>query len=316
MTGPDPGPAPEALTVSAPATSANLGPGFDCLGLALDLGNAVVIRRRPGPLEVRVTGEGAGELAEDGSNLVCRALAMGLDDLEGLEVECRNRIPLGRGMGSSAATICAGLVAANALGGLRWSPQDLLRRATELEGHADNAAACLNGGLVAVAGGAVRQVEVPDDLSFVVVIPEDRISTGASRAAMPAQVPLSDAAATLGHAVALVMALAEGDLDEVADHLAADALHEPYRAPLVPAFDALRGLVDRRACLGATISGSGPSMLLWCREDGAEAVATEAEAALAAIGVAARVRPSKLSRAGVRARWTGGADLRLARAVG
>jgi homoserine kinase len=313
----DADPGLEALTVSAPATSANLGPGFDCLGLALDLGNAVVIRRRPGPLAVRVTGEGAGELAEDESNLVCRALAAGLDSLDGLEIECRNRIPLGRGLGSSAATVCAGLVAANALGGLRWSPDDLLRRATELEGHADNAAACLNGGLVAVTDGPIaRQVSVPDELGFVMVIPEERISTDAARQAMPGQVSLGTAASTLGHAVGLVMALGEGDLDALADHLGADALHEPYRAPLIPAFAALRDLVDRRDCLGATISGSGPSVLRWCRDEAVEAVAARADAALRAGGHDARVRPSKLSRAGVRARWTGGNDLRLARAVG
>lgn len=307
----------EALTVSAPATSANLGPGFDCLGLALDLGNAVVIRRRPGPLAVRVTGEGAGELAEDASNLVCRALSEGLDSLDGLEIECRNRIPLGRGLGSSAATVCAGLVAANAIGGLRWSPDDLLRRASAMEGHADNAAACLNGGLVAVADGpTARQVDVPEELAFVVVVPEERISTGVSREAMPAQVPLGDAASTLGHAVGLVMALAAGDLRDLCDHLAADGLHEPYRAPLVPGFDALRGLVDRDGCLGATISGSGPSVLLWCHQDAVADVAERAGAAMEGGGHVARIRPAKLSRAGVRARWTGGADLRLARAVG
>ncbi|MEQ9337875.1 MAG: homoserine kinase, partial [Miltoncostaeaceae bacterium] len=308
---------PEALTVSAPATSANLGPGFDVLGLALDLGNALVIRRRPGPLVVRVTGEGAGEIPEDDSNLVCRALMRGLDTLDGLEIECRNRIPLGRGLGSSAATVCAGLVAANALGGLRWSPDDLLDHAADMEGHADNAAACLNGGLVAVAPGmGSRSLDVPEGIAFIVVIPEDRISTGAARRAMPAQVPLADAAATLGHAVGLVLALADGDLGRIADHLGRDALHEPYRAPLVPAFSTVRALVDGRDCLGATISGSGPSMLLWCREESAEEVAAAAETALAEAGHDARVRPSKLSRAGVRARWTGGNDLRLARAVG
>lgn len=311
------GPAQEALTVSAPATSANLGPGFDCLGLALDLGNAVVINRRPGPLTVRVTGEGAGELPTDETNLVCRALRVGLPSLDGLDVECRNRIPLGRGLGSSAASVCAGLVAANALGGLRWSPDDLLERATALEGHADNAAACLAGGMVAAGPGPLaRPVAVPDGLGFIVVIPETRISTEAARSAMPAQVPLADAATTLGHAVGLVMALLEERLDDLADHLGLDALHEPYRAPLVPGFAGLRDLVDRDRCLGVTISGSGPSVLLWCREDAVSEVAAAAESALAGAGVPARVRPSKVSATGVRARWTGGADLRLARAVG
>jgi homoserine kinase len=306
----------EALTVTAPATSANLGPGFDCLAVALDMGNAVVVTRRPGPLEVRVTGEGAGELAEDAGNLVCRALASGLGSLDGLAIECRNRIPLGRGLGSSSAAACAGLVAANALGGLRWTPDELLARATEIEGHPDNAAACITGGLVAVTPGPVaRPVTVPEGLAFVAVIPETRTSTDAARRALPGQVPLPDAAATLANAVGLVLALAEGRLEDLPDVLA-DRLHEPHRAPLVPALEALRGLVDGRACLGATISGSGPSVLLWCREESSAEVAAAAEGALAAAGVAGRARPSKAAAAGVRARWTGGADLRLARAVG
>ena len=306
----------ETLTVSAPATSANLGPGFDCLAVALDLGNAVVITRRPGPLEVRVTGEGAGELAEDAGNLVCRALASGLGSLDGLAVECRNRIPLGRGLGSSSAAACAGLVAANALGGLRWTPDELLARAAELEGHADNAAACIAGGMVAVRPGPVwAPVPVPEELGFVAVIPEERTSTDAARRALPAQVPLADAAVTLAHAVALTLALSEGRLDDLGE-LLEDRLHEPYRAVAVPGIEALRGLVGRAGCLGATISGSGPSMLLWCRRDDADALAAEAERALAAAGAPGRARPSRVSAAGVRARWTGGADLRLARAVG
>ncbi len=306
----------EALTVSAPATSANLGPGFDCLAVALDLGNAVVIARRPGPLQVRVTGEGAGELPEDASNLVCRALASGLGSLDGLAVECRNRIPLGRGLGSSSAAVCAGLVAANALGGLRWTPDELLARATELEGHADNAAACIAGGMVAVRPGpAAVPLPVPDDLAFVAVIPEERTSTDASRRGLPAEVPLADAAATLAHAVALTLALAEGRLDDV-PALLEDRLHEPHRAAAVPAIDRLRALAGREGCLGATISGSGPSVLLWCRIGDAEALAAAAQRTLAAAGAAGRARPCRVSAAGVRARWTGGADLRLARAVG
>jgi homoserine kinase len=306
----------ESLTVSAPATSANLGPGFDCLAVALDLGNAVVISRRPGPLEVRVTGEGAGELAEDASNLVCRALAAGLGSLDGLAVECRNRIPLGRGLGSSAAAICSGLVAANALGGLRWTPDELLARAAEMEGHADNAAACLTGGLVAVGRGPVaRPVPVPEELSFVTVIPESRTSTTAARKALPEMVPLADAAATLANAVGLALALAQGRIEDLPSVLE-DRLHEPHRGTLVPGIDAIRALVDGEDCLGATISGSGPTMLLWCRRDASDRVVAAAQAALARAHVAGTVRPSRPSAAGVRARWTGGADLRLARAVG
>ena len=311
-----PEPALEALTVSAPATSANLGPGFDCLAVALDLGNAVVITRRPGPLEVRVAGEGTGEVPEDETNLVCRALLHGLGSLEGLHVECRNRIPLGRGLGSSAAAVCSGLVAANALGGLRWTPDDLLAHAAELEGHADNAAACLSGGMVAVAPGPVaRPVPVPEGLAFLSVIPECRTSTDDARLAMPEQIPLADVTRTLRNGIGLALALVEGRLEDITV-LLHDHVHEPYRGALVPGLEAVRGLVDGDGCLGATISGSGPSMLLWCRADASSEVAAAAEAALRKAGVTARVRPSRPSAAGVRARWTGGSDLRLARAVG
>jgi homoserine kinase len=307
---------PEALTVSAPATSANLGPGFDCLAVALDMGNAVVVQRRPGPLEVTVTGEGAGELAEDASNLFCRALVTGLGSLDGLAVECRNRIPLGRGLGSSAAAVCAGLVAANALGGLRWTPDELLRRATEIEGHADNAAACLTGGMIAVGSGPVaRPVPEPDDLGFVAVIPESRNSTSAARRALPEQVPLRDASDTLANAVGLALALAEGRMEDLPDVLQ-DRLHEPYRSATVAGIDEIRAVVDGRDCLGATISGSGPAMLLWCRREFSDRVAEAATAALRRAHVPGTVRPCRPTPVGVRARWTGGADLRLARAVG
>jgi homoserine kinase len=233
-----------------------------------------------------------------------------------MAIECKNRIPFGRGLGSSAAAVCSGLIAANALGGLRWTPDDLLARATEIEGHSDNAAACLNGGLVAVVPGpAAQQVPLPEGLAFIVVIPDARTSTDEARGALPAAVPLADAAATLSRAVGLTLALCEGRLDDL-PALLEDRLHEPHRGPLVPGIDAIRGLVDGRACLGATISGSGPSMLVWAREESAADVAAAAEAALAGAGVAARVRPSKCAPVGCRARWTGGSDLRLARAVG
>jgi homoserine kinase len=302
--------------VTAPATSANLGPGFDVLAVALDVSNQVSVTRRPGPLEVRVRGEGAGELPEDASNLVCRALAVGLGPLDDMVVDCRNRIPLGRGLGSSSAAVCAGLVAANALGGLRWTPDDLLSRAAELEGHADNAAACIVGGFVAVGPGprAVR-IAPPPDLAFVCVVPSVRVSTSESRRALPERIPLHDASFTLAGAVNLVLALERGELDELPD-LLHDRLHEPYRGPFVPGLEELRALVGRDGCLGATISGSGPSVLLWCRSGAAPALADRARAALARVGVEAQARPSRVEMTGVRARWRDESAGRLPEAVG
>lgn len=306
---------PEPLIVTAPASSANLGPGFDTLALALDLSNVVRIEQRPGPLEVGVEGEGAGEVPEDASNLVCRALESGLGDLDGLAVRCTNRIPLGRGLGSSASAICAGLVAANAIGGLRWSPDDLLARASAFEGHADNAAACLEGGLVAVAPGpravALRR---PDELAFVLVIPDRTVATSNARGALPDLVAHADAAETLCNGIGLALALSDGRYDDLGDFLV-DRLHEPYRGPLSPALDALRGLVDRQSCLGVTISGSGPSVLLWSAADAVHDVQAAAEAVLRDAGEPGRARVSRVAHGGVRARW-GGAEAPSAALLG
>jgi homoserine kinase len=307
---------PEPLVVTAPASSANLGPGFDTLALALDLSNVVRVEQRPGPLEVRVEGEGAGVLPADETNLVCQAMASGLGELDGLEIVCKNRIPLGRGLGSSSSAICAGLVAANALGGLRWAPDDLLARATAFEGHADNAAACLEGGCIAVAPGPrAVPIALPDELAFIAVIPDQIVATDDARGALPQQVSLGDAASTLCHGIGLALALCEGRLDEIGDFLQ-DRLHEPYREPSVPAVGGLRGLVDGEGCLGATISGSGPSMLLWCRADAVDGVAGAAEAVLREAGEPGRARISRVAPTGVRARWGGASEVQLAKAIG
>lgn len=291
-----------ALTITAPATSANLGPGFDVLALALDLANEVVIRRRPGTLEVHVEGEGAGEVPEDEGNLLCRAMLMGLPDLDGLEVTCRNRIPLGRGLGSSAAATCAGLAAANALGDLRWAPSDILARAIELEGHGDNAAACLDGGITAlVPGPRALRVEPPDGLALVVVIPSSRVSTDEARGSMPAEVPVSTAAHSISATAGLLLTLERGWVDEIPEFLE-DRLHEPYRGPLCPGLDALKA-IEAPGLLGVTVSGSGPSTVAWVMADAASDVADLARAALIDAEVTADVRVERIAPTGLRARW-------------
>lgn len=286
------------------------------LALALDLTNEVIVTQRPGPLEVHVTGEGAGEVPESAENLVCQAMLQGLDSLDGLIVECNNRIPLGRGLGSSAAAACAGLVAANALGPHRWAPDELLRRVSAIEGHADNAGACILGGIVAVGPGTrAVQIPVPEDLVFVTVVPKARVSTATARSALPAEVPHADAADTLARAIGLAIALERGELDDL-PILLQDRLHEPYRAPLVPGIDRLRSLCGDCGCLGVTISGSGPTMLLWCRRADAAALAGRASVALLEAGVAADVSVLRVAPGGVRARWVEGPETRLAKAVG
>jgi len=306
----------EVLTITAPATSANLGPGFDVLALAIDLANEVLIVRREGPLAVHVEGEGADEVPANADNLFCRALASGIGSLDGLEITCRNRIPFGRGLGSSAAAVCAGLVAANALGHLRWSPSDILARAIEFEGHGDNAAACLDGGITAlVPGPRALRVQPPDGLALVVVIPGVKVFTDEARDAMPQQVAIADAANGISATAGLLLTLERGYLDELPEFLMTDRMHEPYRGPLCPGLDALKAL-DVDGLLGVTVSGSGPSMVMWVEALKASDVAAGAREALTSAGVAAEVRVERVAPTGIRARWEGLEATRLSRTPG
>ncbi len=306
----------DAIRITAPATSANLGPGFDTMALALDFTNEVVVTRRPGPLEVVVAGEGADEIPTDETNLVCQAMATGLPSLDGLRVECTNRIPLRRGMGSSSAAICSGLVAANSFGLLRWTPDDMVRRAAELDGHRDNVAACVWGGIVVVTtDGHVTQLPVPEELLFVVVTTDATVATAASRAALPQTVPYADATMSMSNAITLALMLERGDLEDL-DRVLDDRLHEPYRRETTPGLDTLRGMVGDGECLGVTISGSGPSVLLWCTRAGAAGVADRASALLAAEGIGATTNVLRIAPGGIRGRWIDNPDTRLAKAVG
>ena len=264
---------PERLRVTAPASSANLGPGFDCLAVALELRNEAEVTRLGGD-EVRVVveGEGAGEAPEGIDNLFVQAFAAASGDPQGLEFLMLNRVPFARGLGSSAATIAAGVIA-----GLAWSggDGDPLRLTAELEGHPDNAAAAVEGGLTLAwktpAGPrALRLGRCP--VEFVAVVPPDELSTEQARAALPPQVSHYDAAYTAGRAALLVAALDAGRLDLIGDALD-DRLHEPFRAPLVPLMAEVRARILDLPALGATLSGAGPTVLVWCEPGSAASVA-------------------------------------------
>jgi len=239
--------------VRVPASSANLGPGFDVLAAALSLHVE---------LEVEETGRFAVEtdldVARDERNLCVRAFAR-LAPPETFTFRIGSQVPLSGGLGSSAAATVAGLAAADHLFEL---DADLLALASELEGHPDNAAAALHGGFVICADGAATRFDAPAGLEAVLVVPHEHVRTAQARAAMPAQVPLADAVFTAAHASLLVYGLARGEWDLVARGLA-DRLHQPRRAHLYPrSID----LVERAAqigALGATISGAGPTVLLW-----------------------------------------------------
>lgn len=270
-----------AVRVRTPATSANLGPGFDALGLALGLYDDVVVRVADRGLHCDIAGEGAETLPRDEGNLLVRSLRAGFDALggqpRGLEVVCANRIPHGRGLGSSSAAICAGLVAARAVttgGEARLDDAALLELAAEIEGHPDNVAACLLGGFtVAWAdAGAVQAVRLDPAPSIVpvVFVPAEPLATETARGLLPRSVPHADAAASAGRAALLVEAMTRRP--ELLLPATEDRLHQDYRAPAMPGSADLVGRL-RADGIPAVISGAGPTVLALAGDGEADKIA-------------------------------------------
>jgi len=286
------------FVVRAPATTANLGPGFDCLGLTLDLWNETEVALAGDGLSVSVDGEGRSSLPRDGRNVVPAMLLRRLDELgcerpSGLRLECRNRIPLDSGLGSSAAAVVTGLLAAETIAGHRSTESDVVRSAAAAEGHADNAAAAVLGGLTAVAldGDDLvwRSWAVPR-LPVVVVTPEGHYSTGEARAALPAGVPLSAAVANLGRVPLVIEALRQGDLD-LLGRVMVDDLHERGRLALTPGAAQAQRIARSAGAAAVAVSGSGPSLIAFVADDDrAQRVGDTMADVFASAGVSARVR--------------------------
>jgi homoserine kinase len=240
--------------VRVPASSANLGPGFDVLAAALALHLE---------LEVQETGTFAVQTSldvpKDRDNLVVRAFER-LHPADGFEFRITSDIPLSAGLGSSAAAIVAGLLAADHLFEL---DADVLSLAAELEGHPDNVAAALRGGFVVCDGTRVHRFEPPMGLEAVLVVPNETVATAAARSALPAQVPLADAVFNVAHVAILMLGLAGGDWELIGEGLR-DRLHQPFRAELYPRSAELLERAGALGALGASISGAGPSVLVWC----------------------------------------------------
>ena len=260
-----------SVLVEVPATSANLGPGFDCFGLALDWRERVSLAVIERGYQIDVSGEGAAELPRDESHLIIRSALVGLADLgvtaPGLWLGCRNTIPHGRGLGSSSAAIVAGLVAAAGLAQIRVEPDWLLGHANAIEGHPDNVAAAIYGGFVLAyqgrTGVRVARGHVDASIGAALFIPETSVATDAARDLLPETVPHVDAAANSGRAALLVHALAsEPDLLYDATF---DWLHQGYREAAMPrSYELMKSL--RGQGFAATISGAGPSVLVLGRQ--------------------------------------------------
>ena len=255
------------VRVRVPATSANLGPGFDALGLALSLHNEVIATDAEG-IAVRVDGEGADLLPRGADNVVARGVRLAFEatgrPFKGVALECVNRIPTARGLGSSAAAWVAGLAAGNALLGGPLTPEALLDLAARAEGHPDNVAAAVFGGLTvacATAGGvrAVR-LPVPRSLSWIVLVPSLTSPTAEARAVLPSSVPHVDAVFNVQRVALLLAALQTERAAALADALD-DRLHQPYRRVLFPWMPAVVEAARAAGALGCVLSGAGPSLL-------------------------------------------------------
>ncbi len=251
--------------VRVPASSANLGPGFDVMGAALDLHMEV---------EVSETGRFAVhtdlKIARDRRNLIVRGFAA-LHSPDDFEFTIRSDIPLSGGLGTSAAAIVAGLVAADSIFELG---ADVLGEATRLEGHPDNVAAALLGGFVLCSDGHAERFDPPAGLECLLVVPELAVRTVKAREAMPSRIPVQDAVFNIAHASLLVLGLARGDLALVARGLG-DRIHQPRRAHLYPRSWELVQTAKSLGALGATISGAGPTVLIWCDFESTSAVAAQ-----------------------------------------
>lgn len=301
---PDQGAAARSVRVRVPATSANLGPGFDCLGLALDWWNEAEFALEGEGLRVEVHGEGAGALPRGPDNLIAAAMLRlfeyaGELPPNGLRITCQNSIPLGSGLGSSAAAVVTGLLGANRLLGDPFDRERILALATEMEGHPDNAAPALWGGLtmaVSTPNGVLqRRIDVPA-LALAVATPQFDLPTQAARAALPRQVPLADAVFNLSRTALVVEALRNGDLALLAQVMG-DRLHQPYRLPLIPgAKEAWRAALDAGA-VACVLSGAGPSLLAVARSD-ARPLAQAMQAAFQAAGLPARAFTPSISPIG------------------
>jgi homoserine kinase len=303
-----------SVVVEVPASSANLGAGYDCLGVALAMTNRIELEVRVwsrGEIELTVDGEGRNELTEDRENRFVQgleaALRLALGDLPegvGWRIGMRNQIPLSRGLGSSAAATVGGVLAGNALAGEPLSRPELLRLATQIEEHPDNAAAVLLGGFVVSAatpdGVEAIRLDAPRELRAVLYIPDLRLSTREMRAALPASVPLGDAVANLAAVAVGVAGLATGRY-ELLRRLTVDRLHEPYRTAVYPQLPAMVAAAREAGALGACLSGAGSTIIAFTDSaGGAGALETALSAAAVRLELPGRARTVDLRNEGAR----------------
>lgn len=305
----------ERLTVRVPATTANLGPGFDALGMSLDLWNEFEFSAEdastvqdPSDAEVSVVceGEGADELPQGPDNLVFKSFALAFAPgaiPSRVKIVVRNEVPLSSGLGSSATAIVGGLAAGLKMGTGEVPKDRLIQLASQMEGHPDNVAPATLGGLVASAvrrDGGVESVSVrpPEALWVCVAVPDFYLRTDRARTRLPERVSRDDAVFNLSRSALWVAACATGNL-QVLDTATEDALHQPYRKDLIPGLDDVFRAARESGAYGVALSGSGPSVAAFCSEERGGAVGEAMRVAFRKVGVTARIVLTRPSTQGV-----------------
>jgi len=297
-------------SATAPASTSNLGPGFDCLGLALRIPLTVVATRIPEGFRIERRGEGKDLALDPNKDTILsayrRLFRVARKPVPTVALSIRSAIPVARGLGSSAAAIVAGLTLGNHWLRGRFSKEELLAMAVDLEGHPDNVSASLLGGLTLSfprANGAVTALPVPPPrgVSATLVVPEIRVSTEKARALLPRVVPLVDAAANTARAMTLLYAFANKRADLLADALD-DVYHVPHRARLIPAYARVVEAGRRAGAHGVTISGSGPTLLAFHPPGKGAAVGAAMVRAFARARVRSRAIPGRIEPRGASAR--------------
>jgi len=299
-------------TIRVPATAANLGPGFDCLALALDLWNTTTFILEGKSIQVTIEGEGSQDLPRDASNRIVRAFfevyqRCGFSLPQGVHILCDNRIPLGSGLGSSAAAILTGIAGANTLLNSPLTKFDMLEMTAQMEGHADNAAAAVYGGLTLVTSQAAgkllaRSLECAP-WQVVVVLPEVHLPTAEARLALPKAVSMLDAVFNIGHSLLTAEALRIGDREMLSAALV-DRLHQPYRLALIPGAEAaLQAAKNLKS--PACLSGAGPSIIAFVKEQPG-AVQAAVQSAFLDAGLSSRAWVLQSTASGIQSEFMNG----------
>ncbi len=296
----------EQVQVIVPATTANLGPGFDCIGAALDLHNRFQFREIPSGFSIHY--RGGDHVSQSKDNLVYRAFSRAFELLSkpvpGVEIEITLNVPLSRGLGSSATAIVGGLLGANAIGGLNLAPETLLQLAIALEGHPDNVVPALQGSCQLCVQGQQGQwvfcpIEWHESIGILAVVPNFKLSTQAAREILPKSVSMADAVFSSSHLGLLIRSLQLGRVDWLKVALQ-DRLHQPARLELITGFKTVQAAAQAAGAYGVVISGAGPTLLALCAPEDRERVGSAMVSAWAQLDIEAEAKLLNLDRQGGR----------------